>query len=94
MPLVCWPSLLRTPLSEAGATRNPANREIRLCVGDAHDVSVGRVSEAAHVWIERAGRAKSVRRIGRRRARANMLAVWRGWRVREGRSAWCRTVME
>lgn len=52
-------------------------------MGDAHDVSVGRVSEAAHVWIERAGRAKSVRRIGRRRARANMLAVWRGWRVRE-----------
>jgi hypothetical protein len=83
MPLVCWPSLLRTPLSDVGATRNPANRDIRLCVGDAHDVSVGRVSEAAHVWIERAGRAKSVRRIGRRSARASMLADWWYWGIRE-----------
>ena len=83
MPLVCWPSLLKMPLSDVGATRNPANREIRLCVGDAHDVSVGRVSEAAHVWIERAERAKSVRRIGGRRARANMLADLQCCRVRK-----------
>ena len=40
-------------------------------MGDWHDESVGRT--AVHVWIERIGRAKRVRRSGRRRARASIL---------------------
>ena len=42
-------------------------------MGDWHDESVGRDAEV-HVWIERTGRAKRVRRRGSRSARASILA--------------------
>jgi hypothetical protein len=42
-------------------------------MGDWHEESVGRDAEV-HVWIERTGRAKRVRRMGSRSARASILA--------------------
>lgn len=70
MPLVCCTS----PDAGAGAPiRSPAIRVSRLGVGAWLHASVGRAAEI-NVWSERMGRAKSVRRLGRRRARASISA--------------------
>lgn len=49
-------------------------------MGDWHVDDVGREADV-HVWIERAGRANRVCLIGRRRARASILAGPVGWRA-------------
>lgn len=69
MPRVCCTSDVVCPCARI---RSPEKADVRLCIGEAHEI-VGRVEEL-QVWIERAGvrRAKRVRLMGARRVRASI----------------------